>query len=182
MVVGVLLALTVTSRRGRILGLVAYGVFAGFGTAAVLQTWLGVLAGDYLRNAGAIGLFALAAAATVTGLGALLGRAGVGLGALLVFLISNPLSAVSAAPELLPRPWGEVGQWLPVAAGATLIRSAAFFDGAGGTHALWVLVGYAVVGLLLALVGRAGLAGRTARSTTGDPATPADLTAVSSTR
>lgn len=104
-VVGVLLALVVTSRAGRILGLVAYGVFAGFGAAAVLQSWLGVLAGDYLRNAGAIGLFALAAAATVTGLGALLGRAGVGLGVLLVFLISNPLSAVSAAPELLPQPW-----------------------------------------------------------------------------
>lgn len=101
-----------------------------------------------------IGLFALAAAATVAGPGAVLGRPGIGLGALLVFLVGNPLSAVSAAPELLPQPWGEVGQWLPVGAGGSALRSAAFFDGAGAGHAVAILAGYAVVGLLLVLFGR----------------------------
>jgi hypothetical protein len=64
---------------------------------------------------------------------------------------------VSAAPELLPQPWGEVGQWLPVGAGATLLRSAAYFDWAGGTQALWVLAATALLGLILVAVGRADI-------------------------
>ncbi|MGW5671250.1 hypothetical protein [Micromonospora sp. NPDC003776] len=120
----------------------------------MLHGWLGVLDGDLWREAAATGLFALAAAGTVAGLGALFGRPGIGLGALLVFLVGNPLSAVAAAPELLPQPWGTVGQFLPVGAGGTLLRSAAFFDGAGAARSLAVLAGYALLGLLLVLVGR----------------------------
>jgi hypothetical protein len=154
MLAGILLSLLVRSRWGQLAGILTYGILAGFVGAAVLQQWLGVLPVNYLANAGAIALFATAAAATVAGLAAVLGRAGVALGALLVFLLSNPLSAVSAAPELLPRPWGEVGQWMPVGAGGSLLRSTAFFDGAGATRPLFILAGYAVLGLLLVAVGR----------------------------
>ncbi|MEE6259568.1 hypothetical protein [Plantactinospora sonchi] len=152
---GALLTLLVTSRIARLLGLVGFGLLAGVAGPLVLQGWLGVLPGDHPRNGAAIGLTALAVAATVTGLGTTLGRAGLGLGAVLVFLVGNPLSAVSAAPELLPQPWGAVGQWLPVGAGGTLLRSTAFFDGAGATTSLLVLAGYAGIGLLLTCVGRA---------------------------
>jgi hypothetical protein len=155
MLAGIALAVAVPRRWPRLVGLIGYAVLAGLVGTAVLQSWLGVLDGGFLTNAAAIGLFALAAAATVAGLGAALGGAGLGLGALLVFLVGNPLSAVSAAPELLPQPWGEVGQWLPVGAGATLLRSVGWFDGAGATQQLWVLVGWAVLGLVLVLVGRA---------------------------
>src|ERR671920_1081717 len=102
---------------------------------------------EYLTNAAALGLFSLAVAATMTGLGAVLDRAGLALGALTVFLVGNALSAVSSAPELLPQPWGEVGQWLPIGAGATLLRSAAWFGGAGGGAAAWVLASWALAGL-----------------------------------
>ncbi|MFI2709424.1 hypothetical protein ACH495_04755 [Micromonospora sp. NPDC018662] len=160
MLAGALLTLLVAGRRARLAGLIGYAVLAGAAGAAVLHGWLGLLDGDPWREAGAIGLFSLAAAGTVAGLGALLGRAGLGLGALLVFLVGNPLSAVAAAPELLPQPWGTVGQFLPVGAGGTLLRSAAFFDGAGAGRPLAVLTGYALVGLALVLVGRrAGAAG-----------------------
>jgi hypothetical protein len=155
---GALLALLVAGRVARLAGLLAFGVLAGLAGAAVLQGWLGLLPGDYPRNAAAIGLFALAIAAMVTGLGALIGRAGVGLAALLLFLVGNALAGVAAAPELLPQPWGTVGQWLPVGAGANLLRSTAFFDGAGAGAALAILAGYATLGLLLALVGRAAIA------------------------
>ncbi|MFC7548325.1 hypothetical protein [Plantactinospora sp. GCM10030261] len=154
MLAGVGLVLAVRSRAGRLLGLLGYGLLAGLAATAVLQGWLGVLDGDYPRNAAAVGLVALAAAATVTGLGALLGRPGVALAALLLFVVGNPLSAVAAAPELLPQPWGEIGQWLPAGAGGTLVRSAAFFDGAGAGPAVWILVGYATVGLVLTVVAR----------------------------
>ncbi|MEJ3742107.1 hypothetical protein WEI85_02240 [Actinomycetes bacterium KLBMP 9797] len=151
---GSVLVLLLRSRTARLAGLATYAVLAGVVATAVLQYWLGVLPGDYLLNAAGIALFGLAAAATVTGLGALLGTPGIGLGALVVFLVANPLSAVSSAPELLPEPWGAVGQWLPVGAGATLLRSTAYFDGAGGAFAAMVLTGYAVVGLTLVVLGR----------------------------
>jgi len=117
-----------------------------------------VVDGSYLASAAVLGLIAIAAAGTVAGLGAALGAPGLGLGALLIFLVGNPLSAVSSAPEMLPQPWGEVGQWLPPGAGATLLRSVSWFDGAGATRPLWVLSGWAVLGFVLVLVGRARMA------------------------
>jgi hypothetical protein len=156
---GIAFALRIRGRTARLVGLTGYAVLAGLVGAAVLQYWLGVLPGTYAVNAGAIGLFALAVSAAMTGLGALLGPAGLGAGGLLVFLVGNPLSAVSAAPELLPQPWGAVGQWLPIGAGGTLLRAAAYFDGAGGGAALLVLAAWAVAGLALVLLGRAGAAG-----------------------
>lgn len=160
MLAGIGLAVAVRGRWARLAGLVGYAALAGLVGAAVLQGWLGVLGGDYLTGAAAIGLFALATAGMVLGLGAALGGPGIGLGALLAFLVGNPLSAVAAAPELLPQPWGQVGQWLPPGAGGTLLRSVSWFDGAGSTQPVWTLAGWAALGIGLVLVGRATL-GRT---------------------
>jgi hypothetical protein len=173
---GILLFIAVRGRGLRLGGLLAYGVLAGLASAAVLQYWLGVIPGDYLLNAAAIGLFTLAVAGSVAGLAALLGAPGIGLGALVVFLIGNALSGVAAAPQLLPQPWGEVGQWLPIGAGGTLLRSTAYFDGAGSTPAVWILAGYAFVGLLLVAIGRAGTRSPAAEYVTGAHAERVDST------
>ncbi|MEN3612535.1 hypothetical protein AAH979_23650 [Plantactinospora sp. ZYX-F-223] len=154
MVLGALLVLLLGGRLARLAGLVSFGLLVGVAGPLVLQGWLGLLPGDAVAVGAALGLVGLAVAATVAGLGAVLGRPGLGLGAVLVFLVGNPLSAVGAAPELLPQPWGEVGQWLPVGAGGTLLRSTAFFDGAGAGTPLLVLAGYAAVGLLLVTLAR----------------------------
>jgi hypothetical protein len=153
MVAGILLAVIVPTRGARLIGLGTYAVLAGLVGAAVLHG-LGLITGSYLAAAGALALLGLAVSATVTGLAAVLGAPGIGLGVVLVFLFGNPISAVAAAPELLPKPWGLVGQWLPAGAGATLLRSAAFFDGAGAAGPLWTLVAWAAVGLVLVAVGR----------------------------
>jgi hypothetical protein len=137
-------------------------VLAGLGGAAVQQYWLGILPGDYLADAAVMGLVALAIAGTITGLGAVADRAGLALGAIVVFLVGNALSGVASAPELLPQPWGEVGQWLPIGAGGTLLRSVAYFDGHGGLAAAGVLTAYAIGGLLLVSIGRRGTAARIA--------------------
>ena len=155
MLAGIALVVVASTRWVRLGAVAGYAVLAGLAGAAVLGGWLGVLGGDYLANAAAIGLLALAVSGAVAGLGAALGEPGIGLGAVLTFLVANPLSAAAAAPELLPQPWGEVGQWLPAGAGATLLRSVAWFDGAGAGAALWALAGWAGIGLLLLLVGRA---------------------------
>jgi hypothetical protein len=163
---GVVVALLARSRAVRVAAVVGYGASAGL-LAAGLMHWTGVLAGSYLGGATAIALLTGAIAATVAGLHALLGRAGIALGAVLVFLIGNPLSGLASAPELLPQPWGEVGQFLPVGAGATLIRSASYFDWAGGTRALVVLASYVLVGLVLVAV--AGARTRTPGRTEAAP-------------
>lgn len=155
MLAGIALAVLIPGRLPRLLGLLVFAVLAGAVGAAVLDGWLGVLNGDFLASATAIALLALAVAAAVAGLGAALGAPGIGLGAVLVFLVGNPLSGAGSAPELLPQPWGAVGQWLPVGAGATLLRSATWFDWAGSALSLVVLGGWALLGLLLVLVGRA---------------------------
>jgi len=153
LIVGALLGVVIRKRGARLFGVVTYAVLAGFAGAAVLH-WLGALGGDYVADAGVVGLLALAVAGSVTGLAALLGPAGAGVGALLIFVLGNPISGVAAAPELLPKPWGEAGQWLPPGAGATLLRSVSFFDGASGMTAAWVLAGWAAAGLLLIAVSR----------------------------
>lgn len=152
------LVLLVPGWRARLAGLVGYAVLAGVVATLLLQGWLGVIGGAYLPVAAAMTLVVLSVSAPVAGLGAVLGAPGAGLGALVVFLVGNPLSAVAAAPELLPQPWGQVGQFLPPGAGSTLLRSAAWFDGAGATAPLWTLVGWALAGLALAWAGRAALA------------------------
>ncbi|MCM4077077.1 hypothetical protein [Paractinoplanes hotanensis] len=155
---GVLVFLLVRQRAARLLALLSYGVLAGFSVAAVQQEWLGILPGGYLAVAAALGLFALAVAAAMTGLAAVLDRGGLALGALVMFLVGNALAGIPAAPELLPQPWGEIGQWLPIGAGASLLRSVAYFDGGGAGFAVALLSAYAAGGLLLTLIGRRGLA------------------------
>jgi hypothetical protein len=53
---------------------------------------------------------------------------------------------------MLPSGWGTLGQWLPQGATATLLRSTAFFDGAGATSAIVVLTGWALAGATLIVI------------------------------
>ncbi|MGI8681459.1 MAG: hypothetical protein ACR2JO_04875 [Mycobacteriales bacterium] len=141
------------------LGVIAVGaVMIGLTAGALIQGWLGVIDGDWWTNAGVLALIVAAIAATVAGLGSLLGQAGIGLGALLMVLLGNPLSGAASAPELLPQPWGAIGQVLPPGAGITLLRSTSFFDGAGAAGPPWILLSWLVAGC--ALVAAAGLRAR----------------------
>ena len=149
---GVALLYVVRSHAVRLIGLLTFAALAG-GVAAGIMHGLGVLTGSYLAAAGTIALLALAISGAISGLGAVIGAPGIGLGALTVFFFGNPISGLAAAPELLPKPWGMVGQFLPPGAGTSLLRSAAFFDGAGSTRPLWVLAGWALGGVLLTAVG-----------------------------
>jgi hypothetical protein len=149
---GVALLFAVRSHPVRPLGLLLFAVLAGLATAAIMHG-LGLITGPYLVAAGVVALLALAVSAAVSGLGAALGPAGIAVGALLVVFVGNPISGLTSAPELLPQPWGTIGQFLPPGAGATLLRSVVFFDGAGGTRPLWVLAGWSVVGLALTAIG-----------------------------
>jgi hypothetical protein len=132
-------------------GLVVAGsVLTGLAATAIVQGWLGVVEGDWLANAAALGLTVLAIGAAVAGLGAAFGKRGAILAALTMIFVGNPFSGVGSAPELLPEPAGGIGQLLPPGAGGNLLRSTGFFDGAGaGDHvtvlAVWALAGLAAL-------------------------------------
>ncbi|MFR9751512.1 hypothetical protein ACL02S_10795 [Nocardia sp. 004] len=163
---GVLLTVVIPTVGGAVLGLVTFGVVGGLLSMTIVQGWLSVLPGPYPVLAAVAGLVSFAVAGSVAGLAAVFGRVGLGVAALTMLLIGNPLSAATSAPELLPQPWGAIGQLLPPGAAASLLRSVAFFDGAAAAAPLTVLAGWAVAAL--ALFGIAALRG--ARTEVAAPA------------
>lgn len=135
--------------------LIAAAALVGAVAAGIAHSWLGVLTGDWWTEAGVLGLATLAVGAAVAGLSALLGQAGVGLGAGVVMLLGNPFSGATSAPRLLPEPVGTIGQWLPPGASATLLRSVSYFDGAAATGPALTLAWWAALGLGAVLLGSA---------------------------
>ncbi|MFG2245408.1 hypothetical protein [Spirillospora sp. NPDC048823] len=155
----VLLAFAIPAAAWRAAGVVLFAGLGGLGVAGIAQGWLSLLPGPYLALAGAMALAILAVTGTLVGLATALGRAGLGIGSLTLLLLGNPLSAAASGPEMLPQPWGDLGQMLPPGAAVSLLRSTAFFDGAGAAGPLAVLVAWAAAGFALLAVG--GLRGRT---------------------
>lgn len=125
---------------------VVFAAVAGTTIAALLRYVLGSIDQNVWGVAAGLTLGLLAAGLSMLGLGSLFGRAGLAIGAL---LLGNPLSGLNSAPQMLPSGWGTLGQWLPQGATATLLRSTAFFDGAGATTAIAVLTCWAVAGTTL---------------------------------
>jgi hypothetical protein len=128
---------------------VVFAGVAGVTIAALLRYVFGSIDQNLFGVAAGLTLGILAAGLTMLGLGSLFGRIGLALGAMLALLVGNPLSGLNSAPEMLPSGWGELGQWLPQGATATLLRSTAFFDGAGSTMPILVLTCWVAAGVAL---------------------------------
>ncbi|WP_187361432.1 ABC transporter permease [Phytoactinopolyspora mesophila] len=155
MIVGIALSFAVAGVWRRVAGGAIAAIGGGLVAALVVQPWLGTLEGNYLANASVIALTIAAIAFTLIGLNALIGPAGIGLGAAVIFLLGNPLSGVTSAPEMLPTGWGALGQLLPPGAGGNLLRSTSFFDGAAAGGPVLVLSTWIVLGVALAAIGHA---------------------------
>ena len=136
----------------RLVATVAFSFVAAVTITAILRYVLGSIDQNFWGVTGGLTLGILAAGLAILGLGSLFGRVGLAVGALVALLLGNPLSGLNSAPEMLPRGWGTFGQYLPQGANATLLRSTAFFDGAGGGTAIVVLTCWAVAGLVLVAV------------------------------
>jgi len=160
-IAGAALALVVGSAAWRAAGV---GLLAAVGGLVVtgIGHAVGGLQGGYALEAGVVGLTVVAVAGTVAGAGSLLGHAGIPPVAIVMMLLGNPLSGASSAPEMLPQPWGALGQLLPPGAGSQALRSVTYFDGVGAATPLLVLSGWAAAGL-----GLVALAGLRARRTAG---------------
>jgi len=145
----VLATLTAPRLRERLVVVAGGAVGAGLVAALLTHTWLDALPGPWLGIAGAVALAVAAVAAGVTGLAAVAGRPGLALGAVLMMFVGNPWSGLSSAPELLPQVAGTVGQLLPTGASGSLLRSVAWFDGAGARGEVLVLGAWALAGSVL---------------------------------
>jgi hypothetical protein len=143
-----------TRRPGvRVIAALAMTAIGGMVAATVLGSWLGAVTAGWWTTTGIAALGMAATALVLLGLESIFGTLGLGLGAATVVLLGNPLSGLTSAPELLPTPWGALGQLLPPGATGTLLRSASWFDGArAGTPAV-VLTTWCSAGLILLAVG-----------------------------
>jgi hypothetical protein len=133
----------------RFAAVVVFSGLAGLTIAALLRYAFGSIDQNLWGVAGGLTLGVLAAGLSMLGLGSLFGRTGLVVGALVALLLGNPLSGLTSAPEMLPSGWGTLGQWLPQGANATLLRSTAFFGGAGATTAMVVLTCWILAGMAL---------------------------------
>jgi hypothetical protein len=163
--VAALIGLTVLGTGRQVAAAVLAPPAVGASVAAVLLYVLESIDGEFLPVAGALTLGMAATAWTILGLVKLLGRPGLAVGAIIVMLIGNPLSGMTSAPEMLPAPWGALGQYLTPGAGGTLLRSTAYFEGHGASTAMLVLGAWLVAGAVLFTAGavRAKVRGVSAR-------------------
>jgi len=150
---GILLTLLVQGVVRRLVGLVVFGIAAGALIALVMQTWFGILTGDWLLNAAVLGLGVTATSALIVGLAALIGPPGIAVGAVITMFIANPIAGAATPPQFLPEPWGAIGQFFVPGASANLLRSVMYFPDAP-TAPQWIILGcWFVGGVFLALVG-----------------------------
>jgi hypothetical protein len=125
------------------------GVAGGLVAVAIANWWLDALPGPPLAEALVIALAVVAIALTSAGIIRLLGPPGVAVPFLLFLMLGNPASGVATAPELLPTPWAELGQFLPPGALGSALRGTASFDGAGVAFPIVVLLAWVAIGLAL---------------------------------
>lgn len=174
---------TVRAPARRLLVLTLSSLLSAVVAAVLMREWLAVLGdADWLSIVAVIGLAMLTLATLTAGLYMALGFAGIGLGAALIIMIGNPLSGATSSPDLLPGWASLTGSLLPPGAFATLLRSAAFFGGSGGSGPLLILLVWLALGVVL--LGRPLIQERRRRSrhqTDADPVSPASPAAQGST-
>ncbi|WP_402467822.1 hypothetical protein [Isoptericola aurantiacus] len=156
---GIAISLAVVGAGRRVLAVAVHAVAGGLVLTAVLQSWFGSLQGDWWVDAGAIALALAAVAALITGCVAVLGTAGIAVGAVTMMLVANPISGATVPPEFLPWHWGTIGQWFPPGASGTLLRDLSYFPAADVAPAWIALGGWTALGVVLSLIGHFRTAG-----------------------
>ncbi len=150
---GVLTSMGIRSRRMRLVGTLVYGVVGGLALALIMQTWFGILQGNFAINALAIGLSIAATVGLINGFVSLIGPAGIAVGAVLTMFIGNPIASLNQPKEFLAGSWGDIGQFFVPGAAGTLLRDLSYFPDAPLALQWWVLSAWLAVGIALILVG-----------------------------
>ena len=135
-------------------GIATFAAVGGIATSAVLAFLFGSIAATaFWPVAAAMALGIAALALPLAGLQELFGGKGFTIGAMVMMFVGNPLAGISTTGAWLPAGLGLIGQLLPPGAAGTLVRSAAYFGGAGGVTAGLTLAVWAGAGVLLLAAG-----------------------------
>ena len=137
----------------RIATLLVASVGAGLLGALLVGPAFNVLPGNYWMMALAIGTGAMAVGSFISGLGALLGAPGLGLGALTIVLFGNPWGGMMMPSEFLPTPWSTIGSFMPNGAIINLMKSIGFFPEASTGREWLILLVWIAVGLTMLAAG-----------------------------
>ena len=143
-----------SSRRraaARIGALAELSIVGGILSVVMLRASFGVFSGHVVAMCAIGALTIFASGAATAGIQAAAGPAGTGLVILVFVILGNAASGGPFARPLLPGLWRTVGGVLPPGASVDLARSALYFDGSRITGPILVLVGWTVLGALLAL-------------------------------
>lgn len=135
--------------------LISGGLVSGLVGGLILGPWFNILDGNYWAEALAIGMGTMAIGGFITGLGALLGGAGLAIGALTILLFANPWSGNMAPKEFLPDPWGTIGSYMPNGTLITLLRDLSYFPSASAAVHWWTLIAWVAAGFIMLGVGSA---------------------------
>ena len=150
---GTSLVYTFTRHRGegvRVLATFVLAVGAGLLTAVITNFVVAAYPRHFFAVWGVATLFLLAIGMPIAAFQVLFGVAGGAIGWVLFFVVGNPASGGSSAPELLPGFWRALSQALPPGAAVTSLRDVVYFDGHGSLHSMIVLALYALVGFAIA--------------------------------
>lgn len=150
---GVLSGTLIVGSFRRIIGVLVYAAVGGIVLAGILQGWFGSIQGEFWLNAAAFAMAIAAIAAPMIGFVALIGRAGMAVGPVVMMLFANPISGAQLPSQFLPGAWGPIGQWFPPGAAATLVREQSYFPNADTQFPWLVLTAWVAGGIVLALIG-----------------------------
>ncbi|WP_127781831.1 DUF3533 domain-containing protein [Rhodococcus sp. X156] len=136
----------------RLLVAVGYAVLSGIGTAIIVEPVLGVYSGHFWSLAALGALVVFATFAFTLFLEAALDFVGIGLVIGLFVVLGNPSAGGAYGTQLIPPFWAAIGPWLTPGAATSGVRNIAYFHGTEMAQPLGVLFGYAVVGVVGAMV------------------------------
>lgn len=150
---GVLTTLLVKRPALRFITLPLLSIGGGLIGSAVLGSWFGMLPGNYWVRALALGVAMLAISSFISGVGSVLGKVGLGLGAAFIMLIGTPWGGIMAPTEFLSSGLAQFGALMPSGTLVNLVKSIGYFPEAS-TATLWITLGlWAALGLLLLVFG-----------------------------
>lgn len=137
----------------RLVAAAVYGAVAGLALTLILHTWFGFVQGDFVVDWMVFILSVLGTTSLILGCTAMVGPAGIGIGAVITMFLGNPLSGAQTPWQFYPHPWGWIGQHLVPGAAQRLLRTESFFPDSSGTEQWWTLIFWALLGVALTIVG-----------------------------
>jgi len=143
---------TPTRATIRLIALAVCAFAAGIVGTWLVQHILGALPGAYWPTVAVGTLLVFGAGAVTVALQIAFGVVGIGVAVLLFVILGNPSAGGAYARALIPPFWRGIGAFLPPGAGTDATRSIAYFGGQHTAQPLLILGGYALIGLVAALL------------------------------